>query len=293
MFKIAAVEDLGPNVRRFLIMAPRVAKARKPGQFVIIRLDDRGERLPLTIADVDPAAGTISLIVQKIGESTSRLFAMNAGDAILDVAGPLGLPTEIENFGHAVVVGGGVGTAVVYPQAVALRQAGNYVTSIIGGRTKELVILEQPLRSVSDDVIVCTDDGSYGRKGVVTLALKELIESGSRPVNVVITAGPVPMMRAVAETTRPFGIKTIVSLNPIMVDGTGMCGGCRVTVGGKTFFACVDGPEFDGHLVDFDELWNRLGTYRSHEQHIAGNDADPDCKLSRRIEEIKRQAAGK
>ncbi len=283
MFKIESKEVLGPEVFRFWIKAPRVAKSRRPGQFVIIRVDEKGERVPLTVADVNREAGTISLIVQRIGFSTRRLAEMEAGESIPDVAGPLGLPTEIEKYGHAVVVGGGVGTAVVYPQAVALKEAGSYVTAIIGGRSKPLVLLEAPLREVADEVIVCTDDGSYGRQGFVTDALKDLIEQGERPVDAVYTAGPVMMMKRVAEVTRPKSIKTIVSLNPIMVDGTGMCGGCRVTVGGEVKFACVDGPEFDGHQVDYDELADRLAAYRPQERHLL----DDGCKLAEAVKKLE------
>jgi len=287
MFKIVGKDELGPDVFRFWIEAPRVAKARRAGQFAIVRVDDQGERIPLTIADVDRDQGTISLIVQRVGFSTRRLCEKEAGEFLRDVVGPLGKPTEIERVGHAVVVGGGVGTAVVYPQAVALKDAGNYVTSIIGGRTKSLVILEDELKAISDELIVCTDDGSYGRKGFVTMALADLITSGGRPVDAVFAAGPVPMMKAVAATTRPHGIKTVVSLNPIMVDGTGMCGGCRVTVGGKTYFACVDGPEFDAHQVDFDELADRLSAYRSHERLIQESQKEEECRLDAQIEKVK------
>ncbi len=283
MFEIVNKEELGPAVFRYWIHAPRVAKARQPGQFAIIRIHERGERIPLTIADVDVDKGLISLIVQTVGLSTEALSKMDIGQCIPDLAGPLGKATDIENFGHAVVVGGGLGTAVVYPQAVALRQAGNYVTGITGGRTKELVLLEDQLREVCDDVIACTDDGSYGRAGFVTEALLEMIENPDRPVDAVFTAGPVLMMKAVAAVTRPHEIKTLVSLNPIMVDGTGMCGGCRVTVGDKTFFACVDGPEFDGHDVDFDELADRLTTYRGHEaKEVVG---DHKCKLGQQLKD--------
>jgi ferredoxin/flavodoxin---NADP+ reductase len=277
MFRITSREQLSPNVVRMEVQAPRVAKAYRPGQFAILRADEKGERIPLTIADADPGRGTITFIVQVIGFSTQRLCGLKAGDSIRDVAGPLGKPTELENFGHVVLVGGGVGTAVIYPQAKELKELGNYVSAVIGGRTKELVILEEPLRKICDQVVPCTDDGSYGKKGFVTTALQELIEKGGRKVNAVITAGPVMMMKAISDLTRPHGIKTIVSLNPIMVDGTGMCGGCRVTVGGQTLFACVDGPEFDGHQVDFKELADRLTTYRNAEKKIM--ESDHACKL--------------
>jgi len=279
MFRIVDREQLSPNVVRLEIEAPRVARAYRPGQFAILRVGDTGERIPLTIADADPSRGVITLIIQAIGYSTRQLCGLEKGTEIRDVAGPLGKPTELERFGHVVLIGGGVGTAVIYPQAKALKQLGNLVTAVIGGRTKELVILEEPLRKICDNVIPCTDDGSYGKKGFVTAALQELIEQGNPKVNAVITAGPVMMMKAISDLTRPHGVKTIVSLNPIMVDGTGMCGGCRVTVGGKTLFACVDGPEFDGHQVDFKELADRLTTYRQAEKTMMDQAENHACKL--------------
>jgi ferredoxin--NADP+ reductase len=260
---IVARDQLSPNVTRLVLEAPRIAEIRRPGQFVIVRIGEGAERIPLTIADADPVAGTISLIIQSIGASTMDLVALQPGDAIQDVAGPLGRPTDLLDHGHAVCVGGGVGTAVVYPIAQELHRRGVSVTSVIGGRSREWVILEAELRTAGD-VIVCTDDGSYGRHGFVTEALKDLCEAGG--VDEVFAVGPVPMMRAVAELTRPYGIRTTVSLNAIMVDGTGMCGGCRVSVDGETRYACVDGPEFDGHTVDFKVLADRLTTYREFEQ---------------------------
>ncbi len=260
---VVANTRLSPTVVRLVVTAPRIAQIRQPGQFVIVRQGPGAERIPLTIADADPAAGTIALVIQAVGKSTAELAALPAGASIQDVAGPLGRPTHLIAAGRAVCVGGGVGTAVVYPIARALRERGVAVTSIIGGRAREWVILEDELR-VCGQVIVCTDDGSYGRPGFVTEALREVLAHGA--VTAVYAAGPVPMMRAVAAMTRPLGVPTIVSLNPIMVDGTGMCGGCRVTVGGQTRYACVDGPEFDGHQVDFDELADRLTTYRSFER---------------------------
>ncbi|MBI4716523.1 MAG: sulfide/dihydroorotate dehydrogenase-like FAD/NAD-binding protein [Planctomycetes bacterium] len=264
MFTVQEAQWLTPKVRRLLVRAPRVARSHRPGHFVIVRVHEGGERIPLTIANSDNEAGTITLIIQVVGATTEKLCALDAGESIANVVGPLGRPTEIENFGHAVLVGGGVGTAVIYPQAGALRAAGNRVTAIIGGRSREYVILEAELGAHCDEVFPCTDDGSYGYHGFVTARLKELIEE-RRDVGAVLTAGPVPMMRALAGVTRPFGIKTIASLNPVMVDGTGMCGGCRVTVDGKMKFACVDGPEFDAHTVDFAELTDRLSTYRDQE----------------------------
>lgn len=263
MHPIVARDQLSPNVTRLVLEAPRIAEIRRPGQFVIVRLGEGAERIPLTIADADPVAGTISLIIQGIGASTMDLVALQPGDAIRDVAGPLGRPTDLIDHGRAVCVGGGVGTAVVYPIAQELHRRGVAVTSVIGGRSREWVILEDELRTAGD-VIVCTDDGSYGRHGFVTEALKDLCEAGG--VDEVFAVGPVPMMRAVAELTRPYGIRTTVSLNAIMVDGTGMCGGCRVSVDGETKYACVDGPEFDGHTVDFKVLSDRLTTYRAFEQ---------------------------
>jgi ferredoxin/flavodoxin---NADP+ reductase len=254
---------LSPNVTRLVVEAPRIAEIRQPGQFVIVRAAEGAERIPLTIADGDPAGGTITLIIQAIGKSTEDLVALEVGEAIRDVAGPLGQPTELIASGHAVCVGGGVGTAVVYPIARGLQQRDVRVTSIIGGRSRGWVMLENELRTAGN-VIVCTDDGSYGRPGFVTQALADVLANDS--VDAVYAVGPVPMMRAVAELTRPAGIQTIVSLNPIMVDGTGMCGGCRVSVGGETVYACVDGPEFDAHSVDFAELADRLTTYRDFEQ---------------------------
>ena len=263
MHPIVARDQLSPNVTRLVLEAPRIAEIRRPGQFVIVRLDEHAERIPLTIADADPVAGTISLIIQSIGASTMDLVALQPGDAVRDVAGPLGRPTDLIDRGHAVCVGGGVGTAVVYPIAQELHRRGVSVTSVIGGRSREWVIMEAELRTAGD-VVVCTDDGSYGRHGFVTEALKDLCEAGG--IDEVFAVGPVPMMRAVSELTRPYAIRTTVSLNAIMVDGTGMCGGCRVSVDGQTRYACVDGPEFDGHTVDFGSLADRLTTYKAFEQ---------------------------
>lgn len=277
MFRILDTKQLASDVKWFRIEAPLVAKHRQPGQFVIIRVLENGERIPLTMADADPKNGTIELIVKAIGKTTKVLCSKNAGDTIPDVMGPLGMPTHIEKADHAVLVGGGVGTAVIYPLAKALKDVGCYVSSITGGRTKEFVVLEDELKKVSDVVYATTDDGSYGFKGTVADKLVELIKDESRPVGAVYCAGPVPMMRAIAELTRPHGIKTIVSLNPIMVDGTGMCGGCRVTVAGETKFACVDGPEFDGHEVDYAELSDRLTAYRDQEK-VALERWEHECK---------------
>jgi len=263
MHPIVARQQLSPNVTRFVVEAQRIAQIRQPGQFVIVHADQGSERIPLTIADADPDAGTITLIIQAVGKSTEDLVALGVGDAIRDIAGPLGRATELLETGHAVCVGGGVGTAVVLPIAQGLRERGVSVTSVIGGRSREWVILEEELRE-NGDVVVCTDDGSYGKPGFVTQALEEVL--ASEKVDTVYAVGPVPMMRAVVALTKPLGVPTVVSLNPIMVDGTGMCGGCRVSVGGKTMYACVDGPEFDGLQVDFAELSDRLSTYRDFEQ---------------------------
>jgi ferredoxin/flavodoxin---NADP+ reductase len=279
MFRILDSKQLASDVKWFKIAAPLVAKHRQPGQFVILRLDEAGERIPLTMAAADAKAGTIELIIKAVGKTTKMLFAKQTGDMIRDVMGPLGKPTEIEHVGHAVLVGGGVGTAVIYPLAKALKDAGCFVSSITGGRNKELVVLENELRDVSNVVYACTDDGSYGYKGTVADKLRDLMNDKARPINVVYAAGPVIMMRVISDLTRPAKIKTIVSLNPIMVDGTGMCGGCRVTVGGKTQFACVDGPEFDGHEVDYPELMDRLTAYRPQEK-IALERMEHACKLA-------------
>ena len=268
-YDVIQADWLAPKVKRFLVRAPHVTRHCKPGQFVIIRVSGEGERIPLTIASSDRAAGTVVLIVQAVGASTVELCAKESGSQIADVAGPMGCPTHMNNVGHAVIVGGGVGTAVIYPQAVGLKAAGNRFSAIIGGRSREYVILEKELQAACDAVFPCTDDGSYGFKGFVTQRLEQLIADSAaagNPVKLVLAAGPVPMMRAVAELTRPKGIHTVASLNPIMVDGTGMCGGCRVQVGGQMKFACVDGPEFDAHQVDFRELSDRLTAYRDQEK---------------------------
>ena len=255
---------LSPNVTRLVIEAPRIAEIRQPGQFVIVHRGPGAERIPLTIADADRERGTITLVIQAVGKSTEDLVALEVGEGIQDVAGPLGRATELIESGHAVCVGGGVGTAVVYPIALGLAESGVKVTSVIGGRSREWVIFEDELRRAGE-VLVCTDDGSYGRPGFVTEALKDVLEAGG--IDAVYAVGPVPMMRAIAELTRPYGVPTFASLNAIMLDGTGMCGGCRVSVDGKTKYACVDGPEFDAHAVDFRELADRLSTYRDFEAH--------------------------
>jgi ferredoxin--NADP+ reductase len=297
-FRITEARFLAPDVKLFRIIAPRIARKRKAGQFVIVRIHEQGERVPLTIADSDAKAGTITIIVQAIGKTTKQLNGMNAGDYLADVVGPLGKPSEIDRYGTVVVIGGGVGTAIAYPTAKALKSAGNHVISIVGARTRNLVILESEMRAISDELHVTTDDGSYAEKGFVTDKLKALIAAGTR-IDWVLAIGPIPMMRAVAEATRPHGIKTVVSLNPIMVDGTGMCGGCRVLVGGKSRFACVDGPEFDAHRVDFDMLTKRNAMYRDAERralekYLQGNarmeePADHECQLEKERPELSQR----
>ncbi len=279
MYEIVDKQVLGPDVTQYEVKAPRIAHSRQCGQFVIIRAFEHSERIPLTIADVNTEAGTITLIIQAVGKSTLELTSLEKGQSFKDVAGPLGKPSHIKNYGTAVVIGGGLGTAVVYPQAVALRNTGNKIVGIIGARSKELLILQDLLGRVSDRLIITTDDGSAGMKGRVTDALNRLIEDPDTSVDAVYCAGPVIMMKAVSELTKPLSIPTVVSLNPIMVDGTGMCGGCRVTVDGKRKFACVDGPEFDGHNVDFGELMDRLTTYKAHEARSLKKYKDHKCNL--------------
>lgn len=267
MFRIVRKRVLNPSVVLMDIHAPFIAKKAKAGQFIIFRIDEKGERVPLTIADYDREKGTITIIFQVVGKTTEQLSKLNEKDSILDVAGPLGMPTEIDKTAKRVcVIGGGVGCAIAYPQAKELFGKNVEVDVIAGFRSKDIVILEDEFKNVCTNLTICTDDGSYGKKGFVTDALKEKIESGAE-YDAVIAIGPVPMMKFVCETTKPYSIKTIVSLNPIMIDGTGMCGGCRVTVGGKIKYACVDGPDFDGHLVDFDELMNRNSAYKRQEHN--------------------------
>lgn len=275
MHRVAQRRQLSPNVTQLEVEAPRIARIRQPGQFVIVRLGSHSERIPLTIADANPDVGTLTLVIQAVGKSTRELVALEPGQTIQDIAGPLGHPTEQLATGRAICVGGGVGTAVVHPIAQGLHRKGVTVTSIIGGRSREWVIFENELRALGE-VVVCTDDGSHGRKGFVTDALKDLLAGPG--ADIVYAVGPVPMMRAVASLTRPLNVRTIVSLNPVMVDGTGMCGGCRVSLGTETRFACVDGPEFDGHRVNFDELMDRLSMYREFEQRSAAC-ADGQCRI--------------
>lgn len=272
MFQILRKNKLNATVTRMDIAAPAIARKAEPGQFIILRVHEDGERIPLTIADYDRKAGSVTIIYQIVGKTTALLDKLDEGDSILDFVGPLGVPTHLDGYSRAVVIGGGLGSAIAYPQAKKLHQLGTRVDMIAGFRSQDLIILEKEMSAVSDRLFITTDDGSGVRKGFVTDVLKELLES-DQTYDLVIAIGPLIMMKFVSEMTRPYGIKTIVSMNPVMVDGTGMCGGCRVTVGGKTRFACVDGPDFDGHLVDFDEAMRRQQIYKNderavYEQHI-------------------------
>ncbi|WP_415944835.1 sulfide/dihydroorotate dehydrogenase-like FAD/NAD-binding protein [Selenomonas montiformis] len=275
MFKILKKEELSPNVFSMDIDAPRVARKAQAGQFIVLRVDEKGERIPLTIANFDRRTGRINIVFQVIGASTMELAALNEGDAILDFVGPLGRPSEIQKFdGTVVVVGGGIGVAPTFPIARAMKEAGNKVIAIMGAKTKDILIMEKEMKEVTDEILVTTDDGSRGIKGFVTYAVQELVDRGEK-IAQITAIGPVIMMKSVADATRGYGIHTVVSLNPIMVDGTGMCGGCRVTVGDETKFACVDGPEFDGHLVDFRGLMSRQRMYRDME----AEEKDHVCRI--------------
>ena len=265
MYKIVSKKDLAPNIKMFKIYAPRVAAKAMPGQFVILRLHEKGERIPLTITDWSKEEGTVTVVVLEAGKTTKQLALMKEGDYILNFVGPLGRPAEIKHYGTVAFVGGGVGIALLYPEVRAFREAGNKIITIIGARTKELLIFEDELAKLSDEFYVATDDGSKGHHGFVSDILKKLLEEGKH-IDLVVAVGPVIMMKVISNLTKPYGVKTIVSLNPIMVDGTGMCGSCRVTVGGETKFVCVDGPEFDGHLVDFDNLIARNRRYLEEEK---------------------------
>ena len=265
MYKIVRKKSLNPTVTLMDIDAPAVAKKAEPGQFIILRVDEYGERIPLTVADYDRQKGTVTIIFQVVGATTEKLNALNEGDCLHDFVGPLGKPSETEGLKKVAVIGGGVGCAIAYPVAKKLFEQGTEVHSIVGFRNKDLVILEDEFKSHSSKYVIVTDDGSYGAKGLVTDALKQLIESGET-YDEVIAIGPLIMMKFVCQLTKEYGIKTIVSMNPIMIDGTGMCGGCRLTVGGQTKFACVDGPDFDGHLVDFDLAMKRAAMYRPFEE---------------------------
>ena len=273
MFKIVDKKVLNSAVTSLTLDAPFIAKKAKAGQFVIVRIDEKGERIPLTVSDFDAAAGTVTIVVQAVGFTTKKLVKLNVGDFILDVVGPLGMPTEFGTPKKAIIIGGGVGCAIAYPQAKTLHNMGVDVTVIAGFRSKDIVILEEEMKAVSSSLYITTDDGSYGEKGLVTDVLKRLLDEGG--YDLVIAIGPVIMMKFVALTTKPYSVKTIVSLNPIMIDGTGMCGGCRVKVGTETKFACVDGPDFNGHLVDFDELMRRNSLFREEEAHA--------CRLEEKI----------
>ena len=265
MYRILKKQELSPGILEYDIEAPRVAKKALPGQFIVLRVNEEGERVPLTIADFDRERGIVTILFQVVGASTGLLASLKEGDSILDFVGPLGQPSELsDHMGTVVFVGGGIGVAPVYPIARAAYELGNKVISILGAKTKDILIFEERMRAISDEVLITTDDGSYGIKGFVTNAIEELIKRGEK-IDQVTAIGPGVMMKSVAEATRPYGIKTVVSLNPIMVDGTGMCGGCRVQVGEETKFACVDGPEFDGHLVDFRGLMARGRMYRTQE----------------------------
>lgn len=276
MYKILKKEKIGPNLNKFVIEAPLVPKNYQPGQFVILKVDEVGERIPITIAEADKDKGTITIFVQEVGKTTYKLGELKAGDSISDVVGPLGHPAKVEKIGTVVTIGGGVGTAIVYPETKAFKEAGNYVISIIGFRNKENVILEEQTRKYSDELYILTDDGSYGKKGFTTDELQEL-ENAGRKMDLVIAIGPAVMMKKVSEMTKQYNVKTIVSLNSTMMDATGMCGGCRVEVDGETKFACVDGPEFDGHKVNFDLLIKRLSTYEKQEKESL--DRYKDCKI--------------
>jgi len=276
-FKILEKKFLADNVVSLWVETPQITKKRKAGQFIILRPNDDSERIPLTIAGYKNDIGAIRLIAQIVGETTRELAALNEGDYIRDIAGPLGHPTPIKNYGTVACIGGGIGVAPMLPIAAAMKEAGNHVITIVGARTKDLLLLEDELREASSEFIIATDDGSYGEKGFVTDVLRKKID-GSSKIDFVAAIGPVPMMKAVAAVTKETEIPTIASLNTIMIDGTGMCGGCRVTIGGEVKYTCVDGPEFDAHKVDFDELMNRLGTYREYEKK-----EDHDCKLEGKI----------
>jgi ferredoxin--NADP+ reductase len=263
MYKIIQKDTVAPQVDAMIVDAPYIAKNAKAGNFVVLRIHEKGERIPLTIADSDSKKGTITLLFQKTGKTTEELGTLKAGKAIRDIAGPLGHATPIKRYGHCVLVGGGIGSATLFPILKALRQKKNRVTVILGARTRELLVWEDRFKEFASEVQCTTDDGSSGRKGLVTEALKDVIESSN--VKIALAVGPIRMMQAVSELTKPYGLKTLVSLNPVMVEGTGMCGACRVNISGKTKFACIEGPEFDAHEVDFQELAHRLGFYRDEE----------------------------
>jgi len=277
MYKILEARTVGLNIKQFVIEAPRIARKQQPGQFLILRLHDKGERIPLTIKSSNPGAGTVTIAVQTVGKTTSMLNCLEAGDSILDIVGPLGHPSEIQNYGTAVILAGSVGTAMALPTANALKQAGNHVIFIEGARSKEMVVFEDEVRQASHETYLMTDDGTYGEQGLVTSKLNGILDAG-RAIHFVLAVGPVPMMRAVSRITTPLGIKTMVSLNSVMVDGTGMCGGCRVLLGNQSKFACVDGPEFDASQVDFEVLMQRNAMYR-----------DKECQSSKQFDERREE----
>jgi len=288
LFKILEKEELCDKVHKFRIEAPKIVQKAKAGQFVILRQDETGERVPMSIGGLDKENGILTVVIQEVGKTSASMNCMKAGDYFSDVVGPLGIPSHVEKFGHCVCIGGGVGIPPIYPIAQALRKAGNKVTTIIGARSKNLLIFEDELAEASDELLISTDDGSYGTHGFVTTILQKMIDDGVE-INMVIAIGPVPMMKAVVNTTRKPKIKTFVSLNPIMVDGTGMCGACRVTVGGQTKFACVDGPDFDGHEVDFDEMTKRLKMYSKYEKIAYERFLESDhCKLGKQVKQMEK-----
>lgn len=279
--EILEKEQLSKGVFRMVLHGPKIAKKRKAGQFVVIRIHEQGERIPLTIADADPVKGTVTIIFQMVGKTTRHLCDLGIGETVLDLVGPLGRPTHIEKVGTVACIGGGIGIAPVYPITQAMKEAGNHVIAVIGARSKDVLILESEMKAVSDELVVCTDDGSYGYHGLVSTALEERFIAAGRKIDLVTAIGPVPMMRSVCDVTRRYEIPTVVSLNSIMVDATGMCGACRVSVGGQTRFVCVDGPEFDGHQVDFKELTDRLSIYVGDEI----KSVDHYCSFTRQIGE--------
>jgi ferredoxin--NADP+ reductase len=282
MNRILKKEMLASNIVKMVIEAPEIAKKRKAGQFIILKIDEDGERIPLTIANADADKGTVTIIAQVVGKTTDQLSRLSDKDSLMDFVGPLGQPTHIEKIGHVVGIGGGIGIAPLHPIAQAMKAAGNRVTSILGARSRDLMIMEAEMRRASNEVIIVTDDGSYGSKGFVTNALQELIDKKTQ-IDLVVAIGPPIMMKMVCKVTGPVGIKTLVSLNTIMIDGTGMCGGCRVSVGGKTRFVCVDGPEFDGLQVDFDEMIRRLDMYKPQEKEVWDRYREKhNCKLEKK-----------
>ncbi|HHI02635.1 MAG TPA: sulfide/dihydroorotate dehydrogenase-like FAD/NAD-binding protein [candidate division Zixibacteria bacterium] len=285
--KIIDKRELCEKVFQFKIEAPHLVRKSKAGQFVILRIDEMGERVPMSIGGLDKKNGILTIVIQEVGKTSGAMNRMKIGDSFADLVGPLGLPSHIEKFGNCVCIGGGVGIPPIFPIAQALKDAGNDVTSIIGARSKNLLIFEEELKSASHRLLISTDDGSYGTHGFVTTILQKLIDDGEK-IDMVICVGPVPMMKAVVETTRQPRIKTFVSLNPIMVDGTGMCGACRVTVGGKTKFACVDGPDFDGHEVDFEEMTKRQKMYLKQEKIAYDKFLHEECNLSKQIKELNK-----